>query len=59
MKKLKLKQNGRTIEVYDWARKAAREIMECTVFTRMVLPNTKIDLYLAQVITDAFDGSKE
>lgn len=64
MIKLKLTQRGRTpegrtVEVYDWAMECAAEVMDATIFTRMVYPDTDTQTYFAEMITAIYDEAIE
>lgn len=54
---IEVTQRDRKVLVYPWAMRAAEEIMEATVFSRMVRDGTDIQVYLAEIITDHANGT--
>jgi hypothetical protein len=55
--KIEVVQRGRKLLVYAWAMQAADEICEATIFTRMTQPETDVQIYLAELITNCVDSA--
>lgn len=59
VKKIKVMQRGREVEVYEWAMETADDICSKTMFAGMVMPDTDIQIYWALALTDDLDRAME